>query len=136
MPRSRRRRGPTRPVPPVPEADAPQETTIPVSPMMRSSGVLRLLEGEGLHPRSLCPTRPSRAVSQAWAAHPSTAGTAAGAHVPSTPALCAGRAPLFAATEHRLHFFERGEIFLQPVDMLLHLDDGRPEFLRRAQCPT
>jgi hypothetical protein len=35
-----------------------------------------------------------------------------------------------------LALLERGEIFLQPVDMLLHLDDGRPEFLRRAQGPT
>jgi len=31
---------------------------------------------------------------------------------------------LFAATNGRLHFFERREIFLEPVDMLLHLDDG------------
>jgi hypothetical protein len=40
---------------------------------------------------------------------------------------------LFAATERGFHFFEGREIFLQPIDVLLHLYDGRPEFLDRAE---
>ena len=44
-----------------------------------------------------------------------------------------GPALLFATPKRSLDFFERREIFLQPVDMLLHLHNGRPEFLRRAE---
>src|SRR5215470_505734 len=40
---------------------------------------------------------------------------------------------LFAATERGFHFFEGREIFLQPIDVLLHLHDGRPEFFHRAE---
>jgi hypothetical protein len=35
-----------------------------------------------------------------------------------------GRASLFAATERGFDFFEGREIFLEPINMLLHLDDG------------
>ena len=35
-----------------------------------------------------------------------------------------GRASLFAATERSFDFFEGREIFLEPINMLLHLDDG------------
>ena len=35
-----------------------------------------------------------------------------------------GRAALFAATKRGLHLFEGREIFLEPINMLLHLDDG------------
>ena len=35
-----------------------------------------------------------------------------------------GRASLFAATERSFDFFEGREIFLEPIHMLLHLDDG------------
>ena len=35
-----------------------------------------------------------------------------------------GRASLFAATERGFDFFEGREIFLEPIHMLLHLDDG------------
>ena len=35
-----------------------------------------------------------------------------------------GRASLFAATERGFDFFESREIFLEPIHMLLHLDDG------------
>src|SRR5919197_2932854 len=44
-----------------------------------------------------------------------------------------GCASLFAATECGFDFFEGRKIFLEPIHMLLHLDDGRPEFLHRAQ---
>jgi hypothetical protein len=35
-----------------------------------------------------------------------------------------GRASLFATTERSFDFFEGREIFLEPINMLLHLDDG------------
>ena len=38
--------------------------------------------------------------------------------------------------ERGLDFFESCEIFLEPVDMLLHLHDGRSEFLYRAESST
>jgi hypothetical protein len=47
-----------------------------------------------------------------------------------------GRVSLFAAPKRGLHFFERREIFLEPVDMLLPLHDSRPELLHRAECAT
>src|SRR5205807_10531898 len=40
---------------------------------------------------------------------------------------------LFADTERGFHFFEGREIFLQSINVLLHLHDGRPEFLHRAE---
>ena len=52
--------------------------------------------------------------------------TAATARVPqatshwSSPGTCL----LFAATERGFDFFEGREIFLEPINMLLHLDDG------------
>ena len=35
-----------------------------------------------------------------------------------------GRASLFAATERSFDFFEGRKIFLEPINMLLHLYDG------------
>jgi hypothetical protein len=43
---------------------------------------------------------------------------------------------LLATTQCRLHLFEGIKIFLQPVDMLLHLHNRRPEFSHRADCPA
>src|ERR1044071_6005960 len=51
-------------------------------------------------------------------------------------ALRLGQASLFATPEGRLDFFKGREIFLESVDMLLHLADGQSEFLHRAECPT
>ena len=39
------------------------------------------------------------------------------------------------AAEGSLNLFQRIEVFLQPVDMLLHLDNRRPEFGHRAERP-
>src|SRR5919205_2739988 len=52
------------------------------------------------------------------------------------PSRRAPGAALFAAPKGALHFFERREIFLESVHMLLHLHYGRPEFLHRAECPS
>src|SRR5215468_4932087 len=52
---------------------------------------------------------------------------------PRPAAIACGRAALFAATERALHFFEGREIFLESINMLLHLHDGRPKFLHRAE---
>ena len=47
------------------------------------------------------------------------------------------RAPeLFPDTEGRLHFFQGLQIFLQPIDMLLHLHNRRPEFGHRPERAT
>jgi hypothetical protein len=39
---------------------------------------------------------------------------------------------LFPDTESRLHFFQGLQIFLEPIDMLLHLHNGQPEFGHRS----
>src|SRR5713101_3449255 len=50
-----------------------------------------------------------------------------------TAAIRRGRVPLFATTKRSLHLFEGREIFLEPVDVLLHLHNGRPEFGHGAE---
>lgn len=41
----------------------------------------------------------------------------------AAPLTGRSRAPLFAATERGFDFFEGREIFLEPINMLLHLDN-------------
>src|ERR1051325_8880635 len=45
-------------------------------------------------------------------------------------------AALFAAAKGGVHCCERREILLESVHMLLHLDNGRPEVLHRAESPS